>query len=110
MYLIQLLNVNEQFYCADGQTLLQGMQALSRKGIPVGCRGGGCGICRIKVSQGDYDCQRMSSVHVNAEELQQGYALACRLYPKSDLDVEVLGLKNCKKPLQMMKGMSQHEL
>lgn len=100
MYLIRLLNIGETFRCSVGKTLLQCMQSLAKKGIPVGCRGGGCGICRIRVTKGNYHCQKMSQAHVNEQELEDGIALACRLYPESDLDVEVLGLKNCKKKLQ----------
>lgn len=97
MYLIRLLNVEESFQCDLGKSVLHGMQALAKKGIPVGCRGGGCGICRIKVKQGDYRCERMSREHVSETEQSEGIGLACRLYPESDLDIEVLGLKNCKK-------------
>jgi len=97
MHLIRIMNSNEQFYCDVEKNLLQGMQSLARKGIPVGCRGGGCGICRIKVQKGLYDCKRMSRDHVSEIEQADGIALACRLYPKSDLDIEVLGLKTSKK-------------
>lgn len=101
MYLIRLLNIEEAFHCSVGKTLLQGMQSLAKKGIPIGCRGGGCGICRIRVTQGNYRCQKMSQTHVDEQELSEGVALACRLYPESDLNIEVLGLKNCKKKLQI---------
>ena len=31
------------YTCAPTESLLEGMQRLGRRGIPVGCRGGGCG-------------------------------------------------------------------
>ncbi|MCT9253875.1 2Fe-2S iron-sulfur cluster-binding protein [Acinetobacter baumannii] len=99
MHLIRLVNSNEQFHCAAEKNILQGMQSLLRKGIPVGCRNGGCGICRIKIQHGSYDCKRMSREHVSEQEQAEGIALACRLYPKSDLDIEVLGLKTSRKRL-----------
>lgn len=102
MYLIRLLNLEQTFHCSVDKTLLQGMQSVSKRGIPIGCRGGGCGICRVRVLRGHYHCQKMSQGHVNEQEQADGLALACRLYPESDLDVEVLGLKNCKKPLQII--------
>lgn len=102
MYLIRLLNIDETFVCSMDKNLLQGMQGLAKKGIPVGCRGGGCGICRIRVTQGSYHCKKMSQAHVSDQEMMEGIALACRLYPESDLEVEVLGLKNCKKKLQII--------
>jgi ferredoxin len=97
MHQIRLINSEEQFYCQSGSSLLEGMQRLARKGIPVGCRGGGCGICRVQVLSGHYHCKKMSYDHVNATELKEGIGLACRLYPESDLDVTVLGLKSIKK-------------
>ncbi|ENU80525.1 hypothetical protein F975_01579 [Acinetobacter sp. ANC 3789] len=97
MHLIRLHSSDEQFHCHSGLSLLDGMKSLARKGIPVGCRGGGCGICRVQVLQGNYQCKRMSREQVSELEQQTGIALACRIYPKSDLDVTFLGLKNSKK-------------
>ena len=99
MHQIRLINSEEQFPCYTGNSLLEGMQRLSRKGIPVGCRGGGCGICRVQVLSGNYHCKKMSYEHVNETELNAGIGLACRLYPESDLEVAVLGLKSGKKRL-----------
>lgn len=53
--------------------------------INVGCRGGGCGVCRVVVLDGRYQTKRMSRRHVTEDEQAQGYALACRLLPCSDL-------------------------
>lgn len=56
--------------------------------VRVGCRQGGCGACRVKVTKGDYTTAKMSHAHVTQEERDQGYALACRLFPNSDLEIE----------------------
>jgi ferredoxin len=93
MHLIQLCDGQEQFYCDGQRNLLQGMQRLARKGIPLGCRGGGCGVCRVQVLSGRYHCQRMSREQISEAEESMGIALACRLYPESDLEISVLGLK-----------------
>lgn len=58
--------------------------------IPIGCRGGGCGLCKIKVSSGKYLSNRMSKAHITEREALQGYALACRIYPLSDLKIEII--------------------
>jgi ferredoxin len=99
MHQIRLINSEELFHCHTGNSLLEGMQRLARKGIPVGCRGGGCGICRVQVLSGNYHCKKMSQEHVSETDLKDGIGLACRLYPESDLDVTVLGLKSSKKRL-----------
>ena len=38
--------------CDEEQNVLAAMERLGRKGIPVGCRGGGCGVCRVQVTYG----------------------------------------------------------
>lgn len=58
------------------------------KAVRVGCRQGGCGACRVRVLSGGYETGKMSRAHVTEDEQRQGYALSCRLYPKSDLVLE----------------------
>ena len=67
------------------------MAKTGRKGIPKGCFGGGCGICRIRVIDGDHITGKMSRAHVTEQEEAEGYALACKCFPCSDLQVEVVG-------------------
>jgi ferredoxin len=57
--------------------------------IPVGCRGGGCGVCRIRVVEGEYTTKRMSRQHVSEADEADGVALACRVIPTTDLIVEL---------------------
>jgi ferredoxin len=56
--------------------------------VPVGCRGGGCGVCRVRVISGEYFAKRMSRAHVSADDEVGGIALACRIWPRSDIEVE----------------------
>ena len=68
------------------------MEQLGRKGIPVGCRGGGCGICRVQVlGEGAYHTGKMSRAQVTVEDEIKGICLACKLTPDSDLELKVLG-------------------
>jgi len=96
-HLVTLADSGEQFACREDQYLLQGMQTF-RVGvpmldvIPVGCRGGGCGVCRIRVVSGEYEAKKMSRKHVTEPDQAEGVALACRVYPRSDLSVELLPL------------------
>jgi len=92
---IKLVDDAEEFLCEEDRHLLQGMQTfrVGRKMqeiIPVGCRGGGCGVCRIRIVSGAYEAKKMSRKHVSEEEQGRGIALACRVYPRSPLVVEVL--------------------
>ena len=81
----------EQFNCKDGQIVLEAMVQLGRRGIPSGCHGGGCGVCKVRVADGDFSTQKMSRAHVSEAEEKDGCALACRLFANSDISLQVLG-------------------
>ena len=78
------------FSCAEDQSVLVGMERLGKGGIPVGCRGGGCGVCKIELVEGDIFKRRMSRAHVTEADEEQGIFLACRVFPRSDLVVRVV--------------------
>jgi len=106
-YSIKLRNTGERFFCREDQNLLQGMQTFQfgqkmLKAIPVGCRGGGCGVCRIKIHSGEYEAKNMSRKHITLEDQAVGVALACRVYPRGDLDIDVL------VPAEPGHGVEQH--
>ncbi|MGB0747656.1 MAG: 2Fe-2S iron-sulfur cluster binding domain-containing protein [Magnetospiraceae bacterium] len=88
---IHLCDVDESFVCDEQESVLEGMLRLGRRGIPVGCRGGGCGVCKVEITDGQADSKVMSRAHVSLEDLAEGRVLACRIYPKSDLSLRVIG-------------------
>lgn len=90
-YQIRLQDSDEAFECATEANVLRAMEVLGRKGVPVGCRGGGCGVCKVQVLSGDYQVRRMSRACVTEAEQAQGMALACQLYPLADLKLRVVG-------------------
>ena len=90
-YLVHIEDTGEAFEVAAQQTVLDGMAALGRKGIPSGCHGGGCGVCRIRVLQGRFRSMPMSRNHVSEQEEREGTVLACRIRPDSDLRLRVIG-------------------
>lgn len=53
--------------------------------LPVGCRRGGCGVCRVRALSGAYRADAMSRAHVSAEDEAAGVVLSCCIYPLSDL-------------------------
>lgn len=91
LYRIHVDQLDEPYPTADDQTLLAGMERLGKRGIPVGCRGGGCGVCKVRIDQGDYRCKKMSRAQVTLEEERAGYVLACRCHPLSDIRLTVIG-------------------
>ena len=71
--------------CAADRAVAQELKRCGVTAIMLGCRGGGCGVCRIKVLSGSYVTRVMSREHVSVADERAGYALCCCLYPRSDL-------------------------
>ena len=88
---ILIEDTGERFACAEGENILKAMERLNRRGIPVGCRGGGCGVCKIRIQRGTYTTRKMSREHVSVDEEAAGFGLACRMLPASDLELQVIG-------------------
>ncbi|MCP5266929.1 MAG: 2Fe-2S iron-sulfur cluster binding domain-containing protein [Burkholderiaceae bacterium] len=84
-------DTGERYRCAETRSLLEGMEALGRKGIPVGCRGGGCGVCKVQILSGTVATRVMSRAHVSEQDEREGRVLACRARPTSDIRLAVLG-------------------
>lgn len=82
----------EAYSCATTESLLQGMLRLGRRGIPVGCVGGGCGVCKVRIVAGEVTrLGPISRAHVSADEEAQGYTLACRVAPATAVRLVVAG-------------------
>lgn len=90
-FTITIEDSGESFRCSERQSLLVGMESLGKKGIPAGCRGGGCGVCKVEIAAGSYRTRVMSREHVSAEDERCGRVLACRVTPDSDITLRVLG-------------------
>jgi ferredoxin len=82
---IRVAGSDWEFPCGAEDSVLRAMERGGVRSIAIGCRGGGCGFCRVHVDAGDYRTGRMSVLHVDEGARSEGYALACRLYPLSDL-------------------------
>lgn len=76
------------FPVGAGLPVLHAMIRAAQRCIPVGCRGGGCGACRVRVLAGTYATRRMSRRHVSPADEADQIVLACRLLPSSDIVVE----------------------
>lgn len=64
------------------------LKGLPRK-LPVGCRRGGCGICRARILDGEYRVTPMSRAHVSAADEADGVVLACAIYAQTDLTLRL---------------------
>lgn len=91
-FTVRIAQTGETYPCAPGESLLQGMLRLGRKGIPVGCASGGCGVCKVRILQGEVRALGpVSRAHVSLEDERAGYTLACRSSPVTAIELEVAG-------------------
>jgi ferredoxin len=98
---VTIEETGEVYRCREDENLLVGMERLGRRGIPVGCRGGGCGVCKVAIVEGQFHKRVMSREYVSADEEAAGIVLACRVRPASDIVLSVVGKmkKNvCRRP------------
>jgi 3-phenylpropionate/trans-cinnamate dioxygenase ferredoxin reductase subunit len=82
------------------------MLRLGRKGIPVGCVNGGCGVCKVRVVEGRVEpLGPISRAHVSVEDERRGYTLACRATPVTAVRLEVAGAlaKSLSRPGQPVR-------
>ena len=87
---VSVTQSGESFECATSESLLAGMLRLGRKGIPVGCVNGGCGVCKVRIVSGAVQSLGpVSRAHVSADEEARGYTLACRVAPTEAVQLEV---------------------
>jgi len=72
--------------CGENETLLD---AANRQGvkIPYGCKGGGCGMCKVKIEEGEYFSKKMSMAALPESERELHYTLACKTYPRSNVSM-----------------------
>jgi len=87
---VEVVQTGERYPCALAESLLRGMLKLGRKGIPAGCINGGCGVCKVRILEGQVrELGPISRKHVSIEEQAQGYVLACRVAPIGRVRLEV---------------------
>ena len=63
------------------QTVLDGAQAV-RADLPFACKGGVCGTCRARVTDGVVDMRRNYALEPG--EVEAGFVLTCQSYPVGD--------------------------
>lgn len=89
---VHVVQTGEEYLCASDESLLTGMLRLGRKGIPVGCVNGGCGVCKVRILEGEVaSLGPISRAHVTIEEEREGLTLACRVAPLTAVRLEVAG-------------------
>ncbi|GAB1269329.1 FAD-binding oxidoreductase [Aurantivibrio infirmus] len=78
---------NRKLSIEDDESVLNA-SIRSKCGIPNSCRNGICQTCLIKVDQGCIPAA--AQMGLNENQKKQNFALACQLFPKSDLTLHTL--------------------
>jgi CDP-4-dehydro-6-deoxyglucose reductase len=88
LYTITLRPVGGTVACGSGETVLA---AILRAGASVmfGCRGGGCGTCKMRLTSGQIEHGRCSAGVLLEEEKKCGWFLSCQARALSDLTIEL---------------------
>ncbi|WP_087016415.1 hybrid-cluster NAD(P)-dependent oxidoreductase [Thaumasiovibrio subtropicus] len=83
---VKVPDFSQSIVAHKGQVLAE---VLEGAGLPliVACRSGICGSCKCKVREGDVSSTSMETL--TAEEIEQGYVLACSSTLESDVEVEL---------------------
>lgn len=87
-FTVQILPYGRTYECEEGETLLAaGLRAGFN--LRYGCRHGGCGMCKVRVVEGEVDMGDASSFALMDYEREQGYALICSSTADGDVAIEV---------------------
>jgi 2Fe-2S type ferredoxin len=69
----------------DNQQLLLDQAEQAGLDIPYSCRGGQCGSCKVKLTEGEV--QVLNNEGLSDLEIEQGYILACSCIPLTDISI-----------------------
>ena len=89
MYDVTILPDGVRVTVGDDETLLR---ALSRAGLRyrVGCKRGGCGICKVQLKLGEVRYERpIADSVLTDDERVEGICLSCRAVPLTNIVIEL---------------------
>jgi ferredoxin len=79
----------ERIHLEPGETVLGGLYKAGYA-YTVGCRRGGCAICKVDTLEGEFSYNRpVADSVVSEQEHAGGTCLSCRAVPESDLTIEM---------------------
>jgi CDP-4-dehydro-6-deoxyglucose reductase len=79
----------EVIHLEPGETVLGGLYKAGYA-YTIGCRRGGCAICKVDVLEGEFSYERpVADSVISEQERTDGTCLSCRAVPDSDLTIEM---------------------
>lgn len=105
-YTIALSPIGETVVCRRGETVLS---AILQSGARVvfGCRGGGCGTCKMRLISGTVDHGRCSAAVLLDEEKENGSFLSCQARALSDLTIELTATNKYRRPMAAWRWLGR---
>jgi ferredoxin len=96
-YTITLRPSGDTVLCHREETVLS---AILRSGAKImfGCRGGGCGTCKLRLSSGRVAHGRCSAAVLPEEEKANGSFLSCQARALGDLTIELATTNKYRRP------------
>lgn len=88
VFSIEIAGSDVRFPCRADQSLLAAMMAAGHRALAVGCRSGGCGVCRVRILSGRFTTGHMNRAVVSIADELAGSLLSCRTFPRSDIRLE----------------------
>ena len=88
MYTITLNPVGAAVPCRPEETVLTAILG-SGASVAFGCRGGGCGACKMRAISGHVEHGRYSAAVLLEDEKASGWFLSCQARALTDLTIEL---------------------
>ncbi len=101
-------NQIKQIECSEDENLLDAMR---RQGIPYysDCGGrGSCGKCKIRIIEDTSEPGPEDGKRISVGEHEEGYRLACRVFPKKALTIELMNYAENIEAVTSAKDMNPH--
>jgi ferredoxin len=88
VFTLTLSPVGDTVPCRPEETVLTAILG-SGASIMFGCRGGGCGTCKMRMISGHVEHGRCSTAVLPEEERESGWFLSCQARALTDLTIEL---------------------
>ncbi|WP_044415129.1 2Fe-2S iron-sulfur cluster binding domain-containing protein [Halarcobacter anaerophilus] len=75
--------------CHEDKSLMDGLNVYENL-VPKGCHNGACGVCKIHILNGEYSKSKMNRRYISQEDEDRNIVLACKVFPKTDMEIEFL--------------------
>lgn len=81
----------EEIFLAPGEEILAGLYKAGYA-YTIGCRRGGCAICKVDAIDGEFTYNRpVADTVITEEERRDGTCLSCRAVPTTDMTIRLRG-------------------